>query len=363
MIKICILIKTLGMGGAERHVVDVSCELVRRGYSVSIIYTMKTEPNLLADLGSAGVFVHQLTANGASARLRQLGSILHMERPDVVHAHSPALKIMARALRPFLAYRLISTYHNVFLRHSLMVRLIERFLHRLDNVQISCADEVAASIPWQTRTVPNGIRLHRKTFNSEGPSLRSRFDIPAGVPIFVCVAGLMKKKNHRGLIAAFSAAFSDGMESRLVLFGDGPLRSELANQISAAGLSDAVIMAGSDPNARHLLAEADAFCLVSFYEGLPLALLEAMASGLPCLVSRAGEMAKVVKDEETGICVDTRDTDGIALALKRLAADADLRRRMGKAGLLRVQNEFGLDQMVDRLEAIYVTTGLNGLSI
>lgn len=351
--KICILIKTLGLGGAERHVADLSRELVRRGHTVSVIYTMKTKLNVLADLNVGGALVHRLEASNAPMRLWQLASILRAERPDVVHAHSPLLKVMARVLRPFLGYRLISTYHNVFPRHSLAIRVIERLLHRLDDVQISCAQEVAASMPWPTRNVPNGITLQREKRPLEGPSLRDRFDIPTDVPVFVCVATLTKKKNHERLIDAFSLAFPDGMAARLVLYGDGPNRSKIADQISSAGFSDAIILAGSDPDARHLITEADAFCLVSLFEGLPLALLEAMASGLPCVVSRAGEMAKVVIHEETGIVVDSDDTTGIASALQRLAADPDLRRRMGAASLSRVQSEFGLDGMVDRLEDAY----------
>lgn len=352
------LIKTVGLGGAERHVVDLSRAFIERGHSVTVVYVMLTEPNLHTELTVAGVTVHRLTERGKLGQLQQLALILRTERPNIVHCHSPALKALARMLRPFMGFRLVSTHHNVFMRHFFAQRVMERLLHWLDDVQISCSDEVAVSVPWRTISIPNGIRLNDKADLSERASLRHQFTIPADLPVFVCVANLSEKKNHSGLIAAFASAFPGGEEARLVLYGDGPLREALTCQASAAGVARGVILAGSDPVARHLAAEADVFCLVSWHEGLPLALLEAMASALPCLVSRAGAMAKVVKDEETGIIVKAEDTNEIARAMQRLAGDAGLRSRLGNAGLLRVQQEFGFDRMADKIEAVYNCTDL-----
>lgn len=347
------LIKTIGLGGAERHVVDLSRALIERGNSVTVVYVMLTEPNLHTELTAAGVTVHRLTERGYLGQLRQLALKLQNERPNIVHSHSPALKALARMLRPFFRFRLVSTHHNVFMRHFFAQRIMERLMHWLDDVQISCSDEVAVSVPWQTISIPNGIRLNVKVDMSKHDSLRHQFSIPEDLPVFVCVANLLEKKNHSGLIAAFASAFPGGEKARLVLYGDGHLREALENQASAAGVARGVILAGSNPIARHLAAEADVFCLVSWHEGLPLALLEAMASALPCLVSRAGAMAKVVKNEETAIIVKAENTNEIAEAMRRLASDQGLRTRLGNAGLLRVQQEFGFDQMADKIEAAY----------
>ena len=137
------LIKTLGLGGAERHVVDLSRAFVERGHSVTVVFLMLPKPNLHAELTAAGVTVHRLTGRTKLGQLQQLSLIIQTERPNIVHSHSPALKILARVLRPFLGFRLVSTHHNVFMRHSFAQRVIERLLHWLDDVQISCSDEVA----------------------------------------------------------------------------------------------------------------------------------------------------------------------------------------------------------------------------
>lgn len=348
------LIKTLALGGAERHVVDLAVELRRRGHAVSVLFSDRHLDALRAELVAHGVEVAAVGGGGAGSLLRDLARELRRIAPDVVHAHSPRLKFLARMLRPVLGYRLVTTYHNTFARHHPLIRLGERLTHGMDDVRISCSQEVADTMHWPSRVVPNGIRLPSGPDGSGG--LRSRLQLDAGTLLFSCVANLWQKKNHAGLVDAFARAFGtaggDALP-HLVLFGEGDERGALRAHIDALGIGARVHLLGADPDAARLTSGADVFCLVSFHEGLPLALLEAMANGLPCVVSRAGGMPTVVQHGATGLVVDATDTAAIADAMRTLAADAGLRRAMGQAGRQRIERDYQLSTMVDRVLALY----------
>jgi glycosyltransferase involved in cell wall biosynthesis len=102
-----------------------------------------------------------------------------------------------------------------------------------------------------------------------------------------------------------------------------------------------------------LYRTADVFCLASWWEAFPLSLLEAMASGLPVVATRVGDVPVAVRDGETGLLVGPRDPAALAVALERLLADAEVRRAMGKAGRQRAVREFGARRGVQALGALY----------
>lgn len=345
------LIKTIGLGGAERHVAELSDVLNQHGHEVTVVYTTPSSPDLADAFRSSGVRLVRLPGNVHVIRqFRALAAFLKSERPDIVHAHSPLLKALARLLRFRNRFVLVSTYHNLLERHHPIIQYTERLSHRFDDAQISCSSEVARSMRWSTTVVPNGIHADKE--DTEGFVLRKRFGIKDSSPLFVCVASLTSKKSHDVLISAFAEAFVPG-DAHLVLFGAGEMRLALENQAIEVGGKDQIHFAGADPSAAVLSAEADVFCLVSQYEGLPLALLEAMRNKLPCIVSDAGEMSHVVEDGLTGIVIERGDVHALAEAMKRLASDPDMRRRMGQAGYKRICEKFALEPMVDRIEGIY----------
>lgn len=347
------LIKTLGIGGAERHVVDLSLDLKARGYDVTVCFVDVEADEFRPELEAGGVEVLCLSgSSGLPSIVRNMIKVFRTHKPDVVHVHSPRLKVMARILRPFFTYRLISTYHNTFSRHHPAIRAVEILSHWVDDALISCSPEVAKTMTWRTEVVPNGIRLP-KPAHGEVDELRQRLGLAGSDLIFTCVANLLHKKNHAGLLAAFAEAFKASAETHLVLFGEGDQRARLERQISDLGLVNRVHLMGADPEAACLIVGADVFCLVSFHEGLPLALLEAMSKGLPSIVSKAGGMPGVVRNGETGLIVDATDTAAIANAMRELASDNDKRWKLGRAGSQHIVEKYQIGVMVDRIEDVY----------
>lgn len=173
----------------------------------------------------------------------------------------------------------------------------------------------------------------------------------AGPFSIVCVASLEPIKGHTYLIEACRILRERTIDFRCDLLGDGPLRKAILRQISRAGLGDRIHLLGlrSRPDIVSVLSRADVAVLASHptregkREGIPVALMEAMASALPVVASAISGTPELVESGVTGILVSPGDAGAIATALERLAADAELRTRMGQAGRKRVLHHFHLE--------------------
>lgn len=190
----------------------------------------------------------------------------------------------------------------------------------------------------------SALRTHR----SEGRHVAfvGRLDEIKGVPLLL------------DAIAAVRAHFPD---VRLTLVGDGPSRSSLEASVQRLGLADCVTFTGyrTPAEVREILATVDVFVLPSFFEGIPVSLMEAMAGGVPVVASNLPGIAELVDDGVSGRLVRAGDTDDLTAAIDELLGDEDLRTRMGVAGRAKVAAEFDLQQEAARLRTL-LTASLAG---
>ena len=172
----------------------------------------------------------------------------------------------------------------------------------------------------------------------------------AGPLKIICVASFEKVKGHEYLVEACRLLQERSVDFICHLIGEGPVRSRVEKQISAAGLGDKIILHGSRPRLEvmKMLRHAEVMVLPSVpmprgdREGIPVALMEAMAVGLPVVSSRLSGIPELVESGRTGILVPPRDVKGLANALQQLYEEPNLRHCMGKAGREKVLNEFNL---------------------
>lgn len=358
--KVLQLIKGLGLGGAERHVVDLSIGLRDRGNEVRVAYLLPNKNALVSEIEEADIAVSCLGGKfglGFDGLIR-LSKLLREFRPDIVHAHLPVAALLARILKPIFGYRLVVTEHNLFPRYHWAVKLAHRLTQRLDDVVVSCSTGVAQALPWASFVVENGLAIEPSSGVAGTDQLRRRFSIPAESVVFICVANLLLKKNHEMLVSAFAEAFRSASaamrDSHLVLVGqDGTEREALGQRVKELSLEGVVHFFGPHPRASNLLCEANVFCLSSDFEGLPIALLEAMANGLPSIVTAVGGMPSVVIDGISGYVVPKGDRAAFARALVLMASDAEQRSRMGDAAKARLIERYSLDAMVNAVVEIY----------
>jgi glycosyltransferase involved in cell wall biosynthesis len=171
----------------------------------------------------------------------------------------------------------------------------------------------------------------------------------------ICVARLAPVKAHPVLLDAFARLVREGRDVRLHLVGDGPDRAELEARCARAQLNQRVVFHGwrNYDDVAALYRQADIAVLASFDEGIPVALMEAMAMQIPCVATNVGGLPELIQDGVNGLLVPASDAEGLAQALARLFGDTSLRCRLGQAARDRILRDFDLLKNVDRLAEIF----------
>jgi glycosyltransferase involved in cell wall biosynthesis len=172
------------------------------------------------------------------------------------------------------------------------------------------------------------------------------------------VGRLEREKGHSILLEAISLLEHRGVPVLLEVVGDGSRLDSLRRQARDLGISERITFAGAvgqDRIREHYLA-ADAFCLPSLGEGIPVVLMEALASGLPVIASNTMGIPELIEDGATGLLVSPGRPEDLAAAIERLAGDRSLGGRLGAAGRDRVMEEFNLDRGAEILRAAFLET-------
>ena len=201
---------------------------------------------------------------------------------------------------------------------------------------------------------PRGMNpaAHLRAARALAASLRRHWGIAPEELAIGFVGRFVPQKDIATLIRGFALFAATGAEAKLVIVGSGPLNEELRRSADELGISGRIVWAGFREDIVTVMSAFDIFALTSIYEGFGLVLLEAMASRLPVVATRAGAVAEVVADGKTGILVGPRRPEEVVAAFHKLR-DGRLRRRFGEAGRARVLREFTLNKMWEQTDALY----------
>ena len=361
--RVCYLITELNVGGAEKVVQRLALSLPRDRYEV--LAACLFDPGAVADeIRAAGVPVVDLGMRGKSdlrAALRLYG-LLRRRDIQILHAHMFHANLLA-SLVGWIANVpvVIATRHTVEMGGAARewVNCVTVALCDAMVVVSNQVHEVQLRQPWIDPTklvvIPNGVPVETATCCSpeSTQALRQEWGIDADVLVVGTVARLGPEKGHAYLLEAVAEVLKQVLQTRLLLVGDGPMRSQLEDRAKALGVADSIVFAGLRHDVQTILSLFDLFVLPSLWEGLPMAVLEAMAAGLPVVATAVGGTPEVVVDGVTGLLVPPRDPHALAEAILRLLRDPDLRKRMGGAGRERVAAHFSVEQMVQRTEKLY----------
>jgi glycosyltransferase involved in cell wall biosynthesis len=206
----------------------------------------------------------------------------------------------------------------------------------------------------RVETIYNGVDL--PAYGAAAPdraSVRSRIDVGPADFVVVQVARLDPIKDHATALRALEHAVRQRPSVRLVIVGDGPQSESIANLVRARELGPYVRLLGHRSDIPQLLGAADLVLLTSLSEGIPLSLIEAMGAGLPVVATRVGGVPEVVEEGRTGLLAPAGDDEQLAGLILRLAADPELRERLGQAGRERAVEFFSEDRMVASYDQIY----------
>lgn len=224
---------------------------------------------------------------------------------------------------------------------------IERYLHERVGIAADRIERICNGV--------DSLRFHPAP-EGRAALAGSPFDAPEAVVVGT-VGRLQAVKDPLNLVRAFALARARGGDAaaalRLVIAGDGPLRGAIEDEVRTAGMGDVVWLAGERRDVPEVMRSLDVFVLPSQAEGISNTILEAMASGLPVIATAVGGSGELVAEGDSGALVPAENSAALADALLCYAADAALRKKQGVAGRRRVEEQFSLDAMVGRYEALY----------
>lgn len=352
------LLKGLGPGGAERLVVAQASMPGPTDHEVAFLVPEKA--HLVPLLDAAGVPVHRLDSPSAARAgwVRGLRRLLGRTRFDVLHVHSPALAAVARLLVRTLPRdrrpAVVSTEHNRWPRHHPLTRWANRATIRWQQRTIAVSDDVRTTVrgldPSTVDVVVHGIDLEAVRATADRASVRAELGLAPDDLVLVCVANLRREKALDVLVAAARSALVEEPRLRYLLVGQGPLATEVDAWIAEADVGDRFTALGYRDDATRVLSGGDALTLSSTHEGLPVAVMEALALGLPVLATAAGGVPDAVG--AAGMISPVGDPAALAANHLAFARDAALRQRLVDA-TAREAERFALARAVAEIEAIY----------
>jgi glycosyltransferase involved in cell wall biosynthesis len=361
-----------GLYGIERMLLNLLPELGRQGCPVALLCLdgPETEVGRAArDLGVRTIFVdcaRRLAPHGWVDLYRSIASI----SPRAVHVHGYKATILAGGAALAQRVPTVATYHNVAASAgeqsasmSWYLRLETPILRRFDGV-VAVSDQIAAEL--KARGLPVG-RV-RVVFNGIADPKARRAAPPPGVhaapfrPCILSVSRLVPGKNIGLVMDAVAALRAEYPDVGLVVAGDGPLLGALQARAASLGLAESVRFPGFVPDVGPLYGSCDAFVLVSRTEGMPIAVLEAMAWGIPVVASRVGGIPVMLDDGSDALIVEADDASGLREALRRILGDARLRSTLARSARERFERYFTAERMAQAYVQFYDEVAPRGRS-
>lgn len=366
--RVLSVIETLGLGGAEQLLLTTHRHLDRTRFEPSVACLFGPNP-LAKDLRRLDVPVHELALAGPSSLLQaiyRLRRLIRKGRFDVVHTHLYYGNIAGRLAAWGLA-RVVTTLHNPDYTYEDAGTVAFRAKKALDRLTGSWINRALVAVSEEVRrdfehhlkfsgvqVIPNYIDLRAFTKSLDQlkrEAVRAELGIGKDDVVVLHVGRLHAQKGQDFLLDAFATARGKTPQLALILVGEGRLRRDLEERARAVNLSKAISFTGALRDVTLYYKAADIFAFPSRYEAFGIALLEAMAAGLPVVASRTGGITELATDE-AALLVPVGDVDGLASALSLLAGDPARRACLGSAARARAA-AFDVYLQLPRLEQVY----------
>jgi glycosyltransferase involved in cell wall biosynthesis len=365
--RIFFLLDSLNVGGTETQAVELARRLDPADYAVTLGCLRACGP-LLDRLRNSAVSVREFHPNGGVDslggiyQLLRLAAFLRWGKFEVVHTHdlwSNLLGVPAARLAgvPAIISSRRDLAHLDWYQSKRRVWL--RRIQNLSAVVLVNAYPIREALIAEDKFAPEKVRVIHNGIDVEKFARvrrdRERILPGSGHGMLIVLVGNMHSdvKGHPWLIAVAPSIVVEFPDARIVLVGDGEQRREFERQASALGLAHNVMFLGQRNNIPEILACCDIAVLPSKAEGLPNAVLEYMAAGLPVVASSVGGNSEIIRDDMTGLLVPPQDAQALAVALLRLLRDPGLARRIGESGQAYVRENFSFERVIEQVDSLY----------
>jgi glycosyltransferase involved in cell wall biosynthesis len=357
------ILANLGAGGAERMAVHIVRGLNRQRFEPAVVaYSERVGSDLEQQLDEDGLKTWFL-GKGPGFGWRtyhRLHRVFKEFRPDIVHTHVHVMRYAFPSLLYFKPRLMVHTVNNIAeCEIEPRARWLQRLAYRQGVIPVAVAREVAVSLErlygigscrvvWNC--IPTDLYASPQTTRA---AWRAKQGFLEEDILFVCVARFAAQKNHALLINAFAKGPASDPRAHLVLAGEGVLRAQLQERVNKLGLTSRVHFIGLRTDIPDVLGAADVFVLSSDYEGNPLAVIEAMAAGLPVASTAVGGVPELLQNGREGFIVQPGRAEQLSEAMMTLLKDANLRCAMGAAAGTRAKEKFDVSAMIRAYEELY----------
>lgn len=361
--KVLFLCQNLGVGGAEELILGASTHLPKLGVETGVVALTKRGP-VAEEIAAAGVPVHLVSGEPGPrdpAAFVGLVQLLRRERPDVAHTFLITASIYGRLAAfaagvPLVLAAEQNVYSNKPLRHALLERVLATWTYRV----VACCGVVGRHYQKQVGVKASKIEVIYNAVSMPDPPLpeqcgpaRAALGLPADAFVLGTLGRLHEQKGHSTLLRALASLAQTIPNVALFVAGTGPLRESLEAEAHRLGIAERVHFLGVRRDRETLFAAMDLFVLPSRWEGLSLALVEAMGAARPVVATSVGGNPEVVTEGKTGLLVPPDDAAALAGAIARLAASPSVRGRLALTAASEARARFSIEEHVAQLETLY----------
>ncbi|MBL7157118.1 MAG: glycosyltransferase family 4 protein [Candidatus Omnitrophica bacterium] len=360
--RILILTTHLDIGGVSSYTINLAKGLKKKGFSVYVASSGGELVKTLEENGIPHIFLNIKTKFEFHPKvffaLFKLLMFINENKIDLVHAQTRVTQVAAYLLSRLSKVAYVSTCHGFFKNTRIGRKIFGSWGDYVIAISDAVKDHLVKDLNVKKDKVfliYNGVDTRAfsgRVGDEEKNILRHSLGFEKS-PIIGSVSRLSPVKGLRHLFFAMKDILREIPEARLLLVGEGPSKEYLMELAKNLDIENSVFFALSTTNTQRFLSIIDVFVFYSLEEGLGLSLLEALASGKPCVASSIGGVSSIIEDGVTGILVPPKDTHALKEAVIKILKDKKLSHSLAEKGRRLVKNKFSLDQMLERVVEVY----------
>ncbi|MDT0649633.1 glycosyltransferase [Autumnicola edwardsiae] len=362
-IKVLHIIKSLGRGGAEVLLPETLALHDQNKFEFHYVYFLPWKDQMVDIIKKHGGKVSCITANNNLQLIQKLDEVVrycNKEKIDIIHCHLPWSGFLGRRVFSKTKIPVVYTEHNIQERYHWATKLVNKYTFNFQSMALGVSNDVTESIKKNivpkipVETVLNGVNTNNFQRDiGKGKSLKQRLGIPEDSFVLGNIAVFREQKKLLDWIRAFNAIHKEYPDVYGILVGAGPKEKEIKDIVDELNLTEKIVFPGLQEDTIPYFSVMDVFMLSSAFEGLPIALLEAMSMKCAVVSTKAGGVVEVVRHDKEGLLCEPGDWEMLAENVKKLIQHPEKRVKIQELARERVLQNFSLLEMVRSLEQKY----------
>ncbi len=364
-IKILHIIKSLGRGGAEMLLPETLKLHDPSRFEFHYIYFLPWKNQLVKNIENAGGKVTCLPAKNNLMILKQYKNIIKYVREhqiDLIHAHLPWAGFVSRFVHRQTGIPVVYSEHNMQERYHFATKYLNKFTYNWQSLALGVSQDVSDSIQKNinpkipVKTLLNGVNTeYFQRDEKSGRLLKKQLNIPHDAVVVGNVAVFRFQKRLVEWLQVMKEVIDNNPNVYGLLVGTGPLEEEIKTALSKFGLHDKILLPGLQTDVKPYFNAMDIFMMSSSFEGLPIALLEAMSMACAIVTTDAGGIKEVIRHEQDGLLCPVNDWQKLSGLLQKLINEQKMLKTYQQNARKRVIDSFSLETMVYHLEEVYLS--------